>query len=246
MPEDVYEEARLAGFYDYLNPWTHQDDFYVAEARSYGGPVLDVGCGTGQLAVGLAETTGLDVTGVEPGGGMIGVARSRRGTSQVEWIHAPGQTFSTPTRFRFAYMTGHAFQAVHTSEAATALLANVGRHLQPDGRFIFETRNPLDRQWERWSGDRAIVDSAEHGPLQESYEVAEQPDGLIALTHHIRVLSRGEELLGHSRLRFPTREQVEAECAKAGLEVVEWYGDWDRTPLRNDSVEMIAVTTPAR
>jgi ubiquinone/menaquinone biosynthesis C-methylase UbiE len=244
--EDVYEETRLASLYDHLNPWTHQDDFYVAQARRYGSPVLDVGAGTGQLAVGVAEATGLAVTGVEPGAGMHEVARTRRGAGGVTWIHAPGQTFQTNTRFRLAYMTGHAFQAVHTSEAATALLTNVARHLAPDGRFIFETRNPEDRAWLRWSGDRTVVDGAEHGALQESYEVAQQPDGLIALTHHIRLLDHNEELLGHSRLRFPTRETVEVECAAAGLELVEWYGDWDGSPLHEESVEMIAVTRTTR
>jgi SAM-dependent methyltransferase len=244
--ENVYEEFRLAALYDAFNPWDDQDAFYLEQARRYGGPVLDLGCGTGRLAVHIAEETGLAVTGVEPGAGMIEVARSRRGADRVGWIHAPGQTFEVPTRFAFGYMTGHAFQAVHTSEAATALLANVARHLSPEGRFLFETRNPEDRAWERWSGDRTIVDTEEHGPIQESYEVAEQPDGLIALTHHIHLLGRGEELLGHSRLRFPTREAVEAECVAAGLELIEWSGDWDGSPLREDSIEMIAVTRTQR
>jgi SAM-dependent methyltransferase len=246
LGEDVYEELRLAELYDYLNGWTHQDDFYVEQTRRHGGPVLDVGAGTGQLAVGVARATGFAVTGVEPGAGMVTVARGRAGADQVDWIHAAGQHFDTETRFPLAYMTGHAFQAVHTSEDATALLANVGRHLTSNGRFLFETRNPLDRLWELWAGDRAVVDGGEHGRLQESYEVAEQPDGLIALTHHIRLLDRGEELLGHSRLRFPTREQVESECAAANLELIEWYGDWDRGQLTEDSVEMIAVTRTTR
>lgn len=244
MPEDVYEELRLASLYDYLNPWDDQDAFYTAQAESLGGPVLDVGCGTGRLAVHIAER-GLEVTGVEPGAGMIAVARSRPGTELVEWVHAPGQTFEVGTRFALAYMTGHAFQAVHGSEGATALLANVGRHLAPEGRFIFETRNPLDRAWLRWTRDRSLVETEEHGPIQESYEVAEQSDGLIALTHHIRLLDRGEELVGHSRLRFPSREQVEAECDAAGLEVLEWYGGWDGRPLTEECEEMIAVTQPA-
>lgn len=242
MPENVYEDSRLAALYDYFNPWDDQDAFYLEQARKYGGPVLDLGCGTGRLAVHIAEETGFAVTGVEPGTGMFRVARSRPGTERVEWIQAPGQTFKTATSFAFGYMTGHAFQAVHTSEAATELLANIARHLTPEGRFIFETRNPLDRAWERWPGDRAVVDTEEHGPVQESYEVEELRDGLIALTHHIRLISRGEEFPGRTRLRFPTREQVESECAAAGLEVVEWYGDWDGGPLRDDSAEMIAIT----
>ena len=149
MSEDVYEEARLASLYDHFNPWDDQDAFYLEQARRYGGPVLDLGCGTGRLAVHIAEQTGFEVTGVEPGAGMIGVARSRAGPDRVQWVHANGQSFEVATRFEFAYMTGHAFQAVLTDEDERALLANVATHLAPAGRFIFDTRNPLDRAWLR-------------------------------------------------------------------------------------------------
>ncbi len=243
MPgEEVYDDPRLASLYDFLNPWTHQDDFYVARARELGGPVLDVGCGTGLLAVAIAQT-GLEVVGVEPAPGMIGVARSRTGSERVEWVQSSGEDFELDRRFRLVYMTGHAFQAVPTDDEATALLANVARHLEPDGRFIFETRNPLDRAWERWAGPRAEVATEKHGRMFEDYEIddSEGPDR-ISMTHHIHLVNRDEELVGHSRLRFPSRELVEAQFVEAGLELVEWYGDWDGSPLVDDSVEMIAVT----
>jgi ubiquinone/menaquinone biosynthesis C-methylase UbiE len=239
--EAVYDDLRLAELYDYFNPWDDQDAFYLEQARRLGGPTLDLGCGTGRLAVHIAEEV-QPVVGVEPAIGMITVARRRAGTERVEWIQASGQSFQTSARFALGYMTGHAFQAVRSSDEATALLANVARHLAPDGQFIFETRNPADRAWDRWAGDRTVIDTEKHGPVRESYEVAERPDGLISLTHHIHLFSRGEELLGHSRLRFPTREQIESECEAAGLDLVKWYGDWDGGPLREDSVEMIAVT----
>ena len=120
MPgEDVYEEPRLAELYDFLNPWTHQDDFYLAQARRLGGPVLDLGCGTGQLAVRIAEE-GIEVVGAEPAAGMIGVARARAGGERVEWVQSSGEALELGRRFRLVYMTGHAFQAVPTDEGATA------------------------------------------------------------------------------------------------------------------------------
>ncbi|MBT5774455.1 MAG: class I SAM-dependent methyltransferase [Dehalococcoidia bacterium] len=243
MPgEDVYEEPRLAELYDFLNPWTHQDDFYLAQARRLGGPVLDLGCGTGQLAVRIAEE-GIEVVGAEPAAGMIGVARARAGGERVEWVQSSGEALELGRRFRLVYMTGHAFQAVPTDEGATALLARVAQHLEPEGRFIFETRNPADAAWERWAGPRTEVATEEYGRMFEDYEIdaSEAPDR-ISMTHHIHLVDRGEELVRHSRLRFPSKELVEGEFVEAGLELVEWYGDWDGSPLRGDSAEMIAVT----
>lgn len=243
MPgEEVYDDPRLAALYDYFNPWDQQDDFYLGWARRLGGPVLDLGCGTGRLAARIAEE-GFEVVGAEPAAGMIGVARSRAGGERVEWVQTSGEALDLGRRFKLIYMTGHAFQAVPTDEEATALLASVARHLEPEGRFIFETRNPADAAWERWEGPRAEVASEEYGRMYEDYEIddSEAPDR-ISMTHHIHLVDRGEELVGHSRLRFPSKELVEAQFVEAGLELVEWYGDWDGSPLLDDSAEMIAVT----
>ena len=132
--EDVYEDPRLAELYDHFNPWDQQDDFYLGWARRLGGAVLDVGCGTGRLAVRIAAE-GLQVVGAEPGTGMIGVARSRAGGERVEWVQTTGEALDLGRRFRLVYMTGHAFQAVPTDEDAGALLASVARQLEPEGRW---------------------------------------------------------------------------------------------------------------
>ena len=77
----------------------------------------------------------------------------------------------------------------------------------------------------------------------EDYEIdASAAPERISMTHHIHLVDQGEELVGHSRLRFPSKEVVEAQFVEAGLELVEWYGDWDGSALRDDSAEMIAVT----
>src|SRR5208337_2030415 len=62
MPsEDVFEEEFFASLYDCVNPWSVSDNFYLDRALDAGGPVLDLGCGTGMLACGIAAE-GLAVT----------------------------------------------------------------------------------------------------------------------------------------------------------------------------------------
>ncbi len=137
--DEVFEDPRFASLYDYFNAWDVCDDFYLDLARETGGPVLDLGCGTGLLACRIAQE-GLSVTGVDPAEGMLRVARSRPGAERVSWVKAEGQTLSLPERFNLIYMTGHAFQALLTDDDTIAVLRAVRDHLGSDAGL--EARAP--------------------------------------------------------------------------------------------------------
>ncbi|MGI8700239.1 MAG: class I SAM-dependent methyltransferase, partial [Nocardioidaceae bacterium] len=75
MADDIFEHPRLVAIYDALDPDRSDLDAYLAIADDLGAHrVLDVGCGTGTLALLLAER-GFDVTGVDPASGSLAVAR---------------------------------------------------------------------------------------------------------------------------------------------------------------------------
>ena len=164
MPADVFEEEFFASLYDCLNGWSVSDDFYVEQAVRCGGPVLDLGCGTGMLACSLAAKN-LDVTGVDPAEAMLRVARARPGGEKVSWIHSDGQSLRLPQQFNFIYMTGHAFQQLLTDDDAVAVLRTAAHHLRAEGRFVFETRNPAAEAWLRWTPEHSArtVQSPQHG-----------------------------------------------------------------------------------
>ena len=48
--DEIFDDDAFAALYDSFNTWSAGDDFYLALARDHGGPVLDLGCGTGMLA----------------------------------------------------------------------------------------------------------------------------------------------------------------------------------------------------
>ena len=243
MTDAVFEDTLLASFYDAFNPWMVCDDFYLSLARSSGGKVLDIGCGTGMLACRIAAE-GLATTGVDPADGMLRVARTRDGAERVCWIKCRGQDLDLADRFALIYMTGHAFQALVTVADALGVLRAAARHLAPAGRFVFETRNPLLRACEGWTRDNgtvAVIDG--HGRVEESYEAHLDPkDGLVHLTATFRVLDTGEEFPGPSLLRFISRDHLAGLLEGAGLAAEAWYGDWDASPYTDTSREIIAVT----
>lgn len=243
QPEDIYGEKALARLYDHFNLWGPGDEYYLDLARRARGPVLDLGCGTGMAAVRFAAE-GIDMTGVEPAPGMLAVAKARAGAEKVTWVQARGQDLDLPRRCSLIYMTGHAFQTQLTDEDAMALLHSCARHLGPGGKLAFETRNPDVCEWLDWMPDlsRQTVDSGADGRIEASVEAAHDPaTGIVALTHRYRLLDRGFERRGSSRIRFIGREHLERLLVAGGLRVIEVYGNWDRSPCGPRSPEIIVV-----
>jgi SAM-dependent methyltransferase len=241
---NVFDDPLLASVYDDLNPWGAWDDFYLGLAREAGGAVLDLGCGAGRLACRIAAE-GIEVAGAEPAAGMLGVARARPGAEAVTWAQSDGQSLRLARRFDLIYMTGHAFQALLNDDDAVALLAAVARHLNPDGKFVFETRNPAKRAWLAWTPDatREVVHTAAQGRVEACYDAeSEAGSGIVRIAQHCRFLDRGLERTGRSRIRFIGHDHLAALIARAGLAPLAWYGDWDRSPRTPAGKEIIAVT----
>jgi ubiquinone/menaquinone biosynthesis C-methylase UbiE len=245
MPaEDVFEEEFFASLYDDVNPWSVSEDFYVDRALEAGGPVLDLGCGTGMLACGIAAK-GPGVTGVDRAEAMLQVARTRPGGDRVNWIRSDGQSLHLPQRFSFVYMTGHAFQQLLTDDDAAALLRGAAAHLNPDGRFVFEARNPAAQAWLSWTPEQSkrTIQSPEHGRVSLFHEAQADPaSGIVTISEHYHLLDQGVRRVGRNRIRFIDRELVAGLVTKAGLAAVEWYGDWAGGPLLPASNEIIVVT----
>jgi SAM-dependent methyltransferase len=244
--DEVFEDPFFASLYDHFNAWDVCDDFYLELTLQSGGSVLDLGCGTGLLACRLAQE-GLAVTGADPAGGMLQVARSREGAERVSWIKAAGQTLRLPHRFDLIYMTGHAFQALLTDDDAIAVLRTAHDHLTEDGRFAFESRNPARKAWLSWTPDkRRVVTTADHGRIEEFFDTAADPTtGLVDIAHHYRFLDADKTIVGHSRIRFVDLDHLTRLLAAANLAPVTLYGDWNCTPLNEMSREFIVVTRRA-
>jgi SAM-dependent methyltransferase len=251
---DVYSDDAIARVYDHFNPWRRDNEFYLALAREtlaretlargIGGPVLDLGCGTGLAAVRMAAE-GFQVVGADPSASMLAVARSRPGTELVRWVHAAGQDLDLPERFALIYMTGHAFQALLTDAEAVAVLRNAGRHLAPGGRLAFETRNPDVEEWRSWNPAdwRELAEVPEQGRVEESGEVEHDPaTGIVTIHHLYRYLDRGLERQGVGRIRFIGQAHLARLIEEAGLAALAFYGWWDRSPFTSESREIIAVT----
>lgn len=243
---DTLSEYQNPIWYDAENRWGPDDDFYLALAQRLcgptGGKLLDIACGTGRLTRALAEQ-GLAVTGVDIMEPMLKRARELTGDLPISWQQADCRTMRLGQTFQLALMTSHGFQHLVTDADQNAFFATLFDHLEPGGRFAFETRNPsdtdwLDTDWERW---RTFTDPAGQTVEVWMRSTYDQLQLLEQIEFRRTVQETGETVEAQTLLRYTDVEQLNLRLAEHGFTVVEQYGNWMRHPLIYDSPEIITV-----
>jgi SAM-dependent methyltransferase len=234
-----YSDEEAAALYDLLNPWGPSDDFYlglVMEARS----VLDVGCGTGALLHRAREAGHSGrLCGVDPDDASLSVARRR---ADIEWVSGTAAAMTFAREFERALMTGHAFQVLITDADVRESLAAIGRALVDGGHFVFETRNPLARAWERWTPENAmdVVDPSGR-KLRVWHEVEAVAEDVVTLTETTADQDGTQLRVDRASLRFLDADALGDFLADAGFVIEAQYGGWSREPLDRTSPEIVTV-----
>lgn len=236
----LYDDPDLARFYDLENGWGPDLDHCAGMARP-ATSVLDLGCGTGIFLAGL------DVrrrTGVDPAGAMLRIARTRPGAEAVAWIEADARGLDLGQRFDLVVLTGHAFQVFLTGADQRAVLATIARHLAPEGRFVFDGRNPLAEEWRDWVPElsRRALQDPDLGQVEAWNDAAQDPaSGIVTYRTFYRMAATGRTVSAASRLRFTPRARLAELLDEAGLAVEDWLGGWDGRACTKDAPEIIPI-----
>jgi SAM-dependent methyltransferase len=222
MADPIFEHPRLAAIYDALDPDRSDLDAYVAIAEELGARrVLDVGCGTGTFALLLADR-GFDVTGVDPAGGSLDVARAKLGGERVRWIRGTAKDLPS-MQVDLATMTGNVAQAIVDPSDWEGTLLGVYDALRPGGHLVLETRDPARRAWEEWNraASYKVTEIEGIGAVESWVEVIDVRGALVTFRWTGVFASDGQVLTSDSMLRFRERDEVEATLVAHGYAVKE-------------------------
>lgn len=218
-----FSEPRLAALYDGFCAGRPDFGFYLPLAMS-AHAVLDVGCGTGEL-LRLARRSGHTgrLCGIDPAPAMLDQARL---CPDVEWV--PGDLSSSrwDREFDLVVMTGHAFQVLILDGQIRSALTTIRSALTGDGSFVFETRNPLAREWEKWTPDNAVEVTTTDGVVVRMAHEVETPvrhDVVRFTTTYTSPAWDGPEL-SRSTLRFLDPVSLSVFLSGAGLIVADQFG----------------------
>jgi SAM-dependent methyltransferase len=227
-------------------------EFYLALARETGGPVLEIGCGTGRALLPVARA-GFTCVGLDASPAMLDAFRAKGPPANLRLVQARMQDFDlTPERFRLTFSAFRALLHLYTVEDQLACLGCVRRVLAPGGLFAFDVFVP----------DPARIARPEE-PEHEDGRFRDGDDEIVRLTSLRRDLPTqttdvttrlerrrhgavvGEDIERY-RMRWYHRYELEHLLARAGFELVALYGGFDRTPLTRDARDMIFVARKAR
>jgi len=237
----LYGDPDLAQFYDIENGWAEDLDHCRSLAEGCAS-VLDLGCGTGLFAASLTQG---DVVGIDPAAAMLDIAAKRPGGERVRWIQDDARTVRLGRRFDLVVLTGHAFQVFLTDEDRAAVLRTIATHLAPEGRFIFDSRNPETRQWRAWTpaNSRRHIEHPALGRVLAWNDASCDPVTGIVTYGTFYKLADDRLFSSQSKIAFPSRERLASLIDAGGLTAEQWLGDWSGTPFSPTSPEIIPVGT---
>jgi SAM-dependent methyltransferase len=220
-------------------------EFYRRFATEHGGPVLEIGCGTGRVAVPLAAE-GFEVVGVDRSMAMLRLAEERRASLapevglRVTFVEGDMTSFDLARQFPLIIAPSRVFQFALTSADQRAALRAFKSHLAPGGRLVLDLFDPAleyvipGAVFPPRSGELAHPRTGN----RVAWEIAgREPDPgrqLVISDWSAREFGPDGEVLREETerltLRWSLRSEMRLLFELEALDVIEEYGDFDGGP----------------
>lgn len=248
----------LAWIYDQqIEDWPGEWDFYLSLASELSGDqaILEVGCGTGRIALRLAQL-GYQVTGIDNSKGMLDRARLKsQDKVNPTWIQADMQHFEISKKFGLAIIPGHSFQFMLDADAQVECLNTIKAHLVPNAKLVLH----INHDDLKWLADLPLEAGSRFEPAgdiqlpQSDHRLRQQRSwSYDNVTQIATSVNLREELDGAGKVvnswqsnpiflhcLFPTEIHHLASRSEFVIEAI--YGDFAKNVLADDSPDIIIV-----
>ncbi len=228
-------------------------EFYHGLCRASGGPILEIGVGTGRIALPLARE-GMEIVGIDLFESMLKVAQQNAMEAaplqgSLRLIQADMRNFDLRRKFPVVIIPARTLLLATSEEEQLQTLCRAAQHLAPDGTMAFNLFYPdpamladdPDEEFlleivEKPDGGRYVLTAKNHfdldSQINNGVQIAEEldPSGNVL---------RRQELAVVVRYLYP--EQILSMCDRVGLEVIEMWGDFEAAELDEDSDEIVVL-----
>lgn len=198
----------------------------VLAALAEGGPVLEMGIGTGRLALPLAAR-GLEVAGIEASPVMVERLRGKPGGEHIPVVLGDFAEVRVPGEFALVVLAFNTVFALPTEDAQVACFENAARHLRPGGRFVVDSwvldparfADGAGVSVRYVTGDRLSLDAGRLDAAASRMETVQV------------VLSEGRVRLFPANHRYVGPPELDLMARLAGLRLEARWAGWDRAPF---------------
>lgn len=253
-------DSFLADCYDYLPPYAARADldFYVSSSRAAKGKTLELGCGTGRILIPTAAA-GCQIWGLERSPHMLAKCREKLNhqppevQARVRLVQGDMVDFDLGETFGLLTAPFRSFQHLLSVEEQLRCLGSAHHHLLPGGRLIldvFQVDLRFMKVSEEEREDFPETELPDGRRLRRTFRTtavhwAEQYNHIELIYYVAHVDGRRQRVVQALPLRYFFRYELEHLLARGGFRVLERFGNYDRSPLRDDSPEMIFVAEKA-
>lgn len=258
MSEQYWDDIKIAEYFDVTDDYKKDLPYYLSLAQS-NAKFLDLGSGTGRVATELAKA-GASVTGIERSPAMLSRAQAKANAvnpkGDLKFIEGDMCDFALDVRdFDVAYIAEYSFAYLYDIDDQLACLGRIRKHLKSGGLLVIHMFQPNPVYFSSLhlaggvggailedtgyltleGGNNLLVSSTTtyHRASQELHSngIFEEisPDG--ATTKRVLPL--------RTHVYYPN--ELELLLRTSGYTIEGTYGDFDESPLEDDSWEMIAV-----
>lgn len=227
------------GLADLFDNWYGEkastDCVQVLHRLAGAGSVLELGVGTGRVAVPLAEM-GHSIVGVDSSSEMIEQLLSKKHTG-VDVRQDDMVTASFERKFTMAYCVDNTLFLLPDQNSQVATFRNVARHLEPSGRFIIEVPARVPQLGPEDHG--LLLDRLEEGRM--SFWAVQHDRVHQTLEMQQVFLVGGDTRLQYVPIRYAWPSELDLMAQIAGLTLEQRLGDWDGAAFANHSTSNISI-----
>jgi SAM-dependent methyltransferase len=239
MDEDGYFPERVAATYDdpsdsMFDPAAVEATAEVLAGLAGGGRALELGIGTGRIALPLARR-GVPVHGIDLSRAMVARLRAKPGGEDIPVAIGDFATTTVDGSFSLVYLVFNTIENLVTQDAQVACFGNAAAHLEPGGCFVIEVGVP---QLRRLPPGQDVV-PWRVSPTGWAYDVYDTATQAMSSNYITVEDGRGEY---HSiPFRYVWPAELDLMARLAGMRLRDRWADWSRQPFTSESDKHVSV-----